>query len=519
MGNGRRGWLLCTAVLFAACGDAGATGGTGGGGAGGGAVCCGCLCADETWSCTTDTCLDAEGHVPVLAPEFGLFELPGGTYTSFGADGQVPRARVSYSFQPAEQDPEHKPLMVLFNGGPGGPALGVLALNIGHFTFDPRFSGDQPYAENPYRWTEFANLLFIDQPGTGYGYNLPRADGSAPPLRFDSGADAADYLRVLFRFVERHPALADAPIVIMGESYGGMRASHMTGLMLDYPKLAGGGTYVDPELHDEVLAFLGRRRTDLAPDAWTPADIVEVFQGQIMIQPFLTEHQRELYLRALDDRRCLKHGYDPFECDTLDADSAKVVDAVVALAVDPTLISEVLRVDITTVAWLYADARKGAYPRSEAQFLGNGPVDLSKLTAVFGAPEEGDAIYAFQNPDTRLGMDIFENFDRTDLVLRSLHDVPTFITAGDLDLYFGPVSLPPALALHTEELASATVDTSSPAGVERPGELVLTYQSGLPYGGGTRAIRFPPYYAGHSVSHRAPAELSHDVAAWLAAGP
>ena len=180
-------------------------------------------------------------------------------------------AAVWYSFQPAEENPSDKPLVILFNGITG-PALGVLAFNTGHFTFDPTFTNGADFADNPHRWTDFANLLYIDEPGAGWSYHLPRADGSTPPFEFDAYAHAADHLRVVFRFLETHPQIANVPVVIAGESGGGLKGVNMAKIMLDYPTLVAGGPYQDAGLHAEILEFLGARRTDIDPSAWTPAD-------------------------------------------------------------------------------------------------------------------------------------------------------------------------------------------------------------------------------------------------------
>src|SRR5215471_10227709 len=133
-------WLAALALVAAssttACGGDG--GGTGGAGGSNHEPCCGCLCADPTWSCSKDTCLDADGHA-ALAPEAGFFELPGVDYTSYAGPGQTPRERVWYSFQPAEEHPEDKPLAIVMQSL-GGPTLLLLGFNVGHYTFDIDFT-------------------------------------------------------------------------------------------------------------------------------------------------------------------------------------------------------------------------------------------------------------------------------------------------------------------------------------------------------------------------------------------
>lgn len=446
-----------------------------------------------------------------LVPEAGLLELVGNSYSSYAGPRDTPRRRVWYSFQPAEEDPAQKPLVLLFNGGPGGPALGLLGFSIGHYTFDADFTDGAAYVDNPHRWTDFANLIYVDQPGTGFSYHLPRTDGTSPALGFDTYADAADYLRVLLRFIARHPQLATAPIIITGESYGGMRAAHMTAIMLDYPSLIADGTYQDAELYDEIVAFLATRRSDLDPTAWTPADIAEVFSHQILIQPYLTGRQ-SAYAYTWDEvPGCIPDG-DEAECHQSPDAVLAVIQHLADVVTDPELLTAIHRCDFESIEWLRAEQRVGAYARDEGSSLA---LDMSRLEAVLGTPEPGDRYYVFMNWETRIGLDMFDNFTHGETALRSLHEIPTFITAAAYDLFFNPDFLTQALEQYDQVLEALTVSSTTPSGAERPGEIDLVFAPGLPYGSGTRTIRFPPYLAGHSVSHTQPGELLADVEAWL----
>ena len=504
---------------MAACG--GSAGG--GGGAGGGTLppvpCCGCLCADATWSCTKDTCLTPEGKAEKLIPEAGFFELPGADYVSYDGPGQSPRARVWYSFQPAETDPENKPLMIIFNGPPG-PALGVLAFNIGHYTFDSDYTSGADFADNPSRWTDFANLLYVDTPGGGYSYFLPRADGSTPAVDWDAYADAADFLRVLFRFAERHPQLAKSEILITGESGGGLRASHIGKILLDYPTLVAGGRYQDPELYAEIVAFLGSRRTDIAATDWKPADIVELLTHLVLIDPYLSSNQWKnlTTLQMMPPAGCVPNP-DVLQCDVTEAQFQPVFDHLVRVGTDPAILSQVLRSDMTSIEWMHASARAGAYERHER--LKSSVIDQTKLVEVFGALEKGDSYFVFDAANIHETWDIGpapvfpENVEHGPTVLRTLYDIPTIITNGQYDLAFNSQFLDDAFAPYTDVLTSATHDLTQPSGVARPGQLVLVYKD-VAYGpAATKVIPLPAYAAGHSVSHGSPAELKADVASFV----
>ncbi|MFO0547204.1 MAG: hypothetical protein U0271_02385 [Polyangiaceae bacterium] len=533
----RFGLLTCALLVLANCGDDSTqpTGGKGGASAGGGGAtaggaggaggdspsCCGCLACDAAWSCSKETCLAADGTALELLPEAGFLELPGVDYSSYHGAGQSPRQRVWYSFQPAESSPADKPLLLLFNGI-AGPALGVLAFNTGHYTFDSTYTNGADFAENPSRWTDFANVLYIDEPGAGYSYNLPRADGSSPPVDFDAYAQAGDYLRIVFRFLARHPQLANAPIVIAGESGGGVRGTYMTKIMLDYTSLLGGDTYTDAELYEEIAGFLHTRRTDIDPADWTPADIVQVFTHQIFIDPYFTHYQWDYWmtLQGPETPGC-DPDPDPLDCSETPAEAQVVFDHLVHVATDPTLFSQVLRCDVTSIEWLYASARTGAYERHE--FANGTPADQTALVAVFGELEPQDSYYVFSPNDTRFTWDLGpafagleENQEHGLVALRTFVDVPTFVTNGLYDLRFNAKFIPEALAGYTDVLSASVLNPTEPLGAARPGQFELTYVAGLPYfDGGTIIIPNPVYAAGHSVSHHAPAELKADVQAFL----
>lgn len=96
-------------------------------------------------------------------------------------------------------------------------------------------------------------------------------------MHFDVGQDAADYLRVVMRFVSRHPPLAKSPIFVSGESHGGMRATHLSVLMLDYQNLVRAGPLLDRALYDETVQFHAARRPDLDSKRWTTVHVGTVF--------------------------------------------------------------------------------------------------------------------------------------------------------------------------------------------------------------------------------------------------
>ena len=101
--------------------------------------------------------------------------------------------------------------------------------------------------DNPDSWTALGNLLYIDARQTGFSYsqledpssNLARAEAFS--LRnFNPMLDGADVVRVILRFLAAHPQLRHNPVVLVGESYGGTRATVVLNLLL-LPRWYGEG--------------------------------------------------------------------------------------------------------------------------------------------------------------------------------------------------------------------------------------------------------------------------------------
>ena len=187
------------------------------------AHCCGCLCVDASWSCSEDNCQNESGEAIELEAEAGFFELAGGDYWVNGEPSRAGHARVWYSFAPAQQDPQDKPLIVLFNGGPGSATASLLAYNVGPYTMDEALTGDEMLLPTAEPWTQFANLLFIDAPNTGFSYSRALEGGEQPLGGHRPRARCRPGLAGPAAFLTRHPQLQDGPVILAGESYAGVR--------------------------------------------------------------------------------------------------------------------------------------------------------------------------------------------------------------------------------------------------------------------------------------------------------
>jgi hypothetical protein len=255
-------------------------------------------------------CSDSSGPKPSPAgtAEAGFTEIEALSYQLAQISYTSSRARVFYSFHPAQKDAQSKPLFVFVNGGPGAATTdGLLSLNTAPMTSDllQYLKGeDAPVFQNPYSWSKMGNLLYVDAPLTGYAYNFLPKGVSTPEAEFtlkncNPFIDAAQVLRVVLRFLENHPAIRNNPVILVGESYGGTRTTVMLNMMLFYenysPESQGDRIYRDETLVQEIQAHLDAVFPETTGQVHDPEEVARQFGRHIMIEPQLTgKYQTQL---------------------------------------------------------------------------------------------------------------------------------------------------------------------------------------------------------------------------------
>lgn len=238
--------------------------------------------------------------VPQMPYEAGFIDIEPVTYTirNVGKEKEFSssEARIWYIFQPADESPETRPLAVFFNGGPGSSTSLLFGFNTGRLTVDPRLTGGESRIDNPYSWTRFANLLYVDARQTGFSYNL-MDDVHNRGLRnkefetrnFNPLFDGADFVRVVLRFLASHEVLRANPVIIVGESYGGVRGSVMGYLLLNYSEMEEGTIlYQDVALAQEIQAHFEAVWPEVAGQRVPREKIVQQFGHQVFVQPLLS---------------------------------------------------------------------------------------------------------------------------------------------------------------------------------------------------------------------------------------
>jgi hypothetical protein len=452
----------------------------------------------------------------VLA-EIGFFDVP--------AQPTAARyeARLFYVFEPADVDPAGKPLVVLFNGGPGlatTPAL--LAYGTGRRTIDPAADAGAIANDNPSRWTTFANLLYIDARQTGFSYGL----GGSTDCTMSQVEEASDFVRALLDFLDGHAALRGNPVVLAGESYGGARATWILDLLLRYPTEGAKG---GPDLAARIQAHYDAVCPDRAVTVIDEATASRQFGAQVLIEPFvlgqaqLTE-QTELMADDPDLRKyVVTSPADPGPL--VDSDDALEppgwTDGLIARATqtmaDPIQSARLLGLGLDTVPFLLPAARAtafhddGATPTDE---LASAKLVNQALTTRLGALGQGDLYFA---PVSLECQDVtLDDPALAPTFVENLRSVRTFITDARFDLAIYSPAIPAMLA--SMGLGGA-VDTSPRPGFDRPGWFTVNFAGTTDAGASSLEVRFPPYaQSGHMVTASQPADLAADVEAWLS-GP
>jgi hypothetical protein len=214
------------------------------------------------------------------------------------------QTRIWRVYQPADNGPASKPLLVFFNGGPGGAtSAGLFSANTGRnaVSIDPQ-TGEGSVIINPHSWTCIGNLLYIDSRTAGFSYSLmenPQDDNSRQAewdaQNYNPFIDAADFVRVLLRFLADHPQLQENPVVIVAESYGGVRTLVMLHMLLFYQDYGNGqAVYQDPALVQEIQSHYDVVFPEYAGQTVPPSVISRQFSHMILIQPAITRYFQRL---------------------------------------------------------------------------------------------------------------------------------------------------------------------------------------------------------------------------------
>ena len=236
---------------------------------------------------------DEDNVVETIDYESGFIYLPVNDYSLDSKNLQSGAAGMWYSFQPADENPADKPLFVFFNGGPGSATMLLFCYNTAKMTADQKYS-ETDVTENPDNWNQVGNLLYLDARQTGFSYGLidDPSDRNARSSQFSTDnfnvfVDAADFIRTVITFLNNHPAIKSNEVVLVGESYGGTRATAMLNILQNVRDYAAGNrNFYDQALFD----MIDNHFMDINPEMSSLPDkemIKKQFSSQILIQPLV----------------------------------------------------------------------------------------------------------------------------------------------------------------------------------------------------------------------------------------
>lgn len=187
-------------------------------------------------------------HVVMIQGEKIAFTARAGAVRLRDAQSDAPQADVAYvSYERSGSDPQTRPIMFVFNGGPGAASawLALGALSPWRLRFSPDAvspSAPPTLLDNADSWIPFADLVFVDPPGTGFSRIL--SDSEEVKKRFYSAQGDADALAVVVRkWLTAHGRLA-SPKFLVGESYGGFRCVKLAGALREHENIGVEGLFL-----------------------------------------------------------------------------------------------------------------------------------------------------------------------------------------------------------------------------------------------------------------------------------
>jgi len=354
------------------------------------------------------------------------------------------QTRIWRVYQPADENPSSKPLFVFFNGGPGGATTNGLysAYTSRKAVSVDRQSGTGTIITNPHSWTRIGNLLHIDSRTAGFSYSLMDnpEDGTMREAQWDAQnynafIDAADFIRVVLRFLANHPPLQRNPVILVAESYGGIRTTVMLHLLLYYEDYGNGkAIFQDTALVREIQDHYNIIFPEYAGQTVPPSVIARQFSHQILIQPAITRYYETHvtvdmleaegsildqlaeetgvpYIRYKDQPWAKTYpspfniknniydyldsiGRDPYFYSKPDGFFNGYFNAAAALLTYPDALSFMTGVDISTIPELYASARQLAYKINHLEDYSS----QMSFSALIGPEPKESELNAFLNP-------------------------------------------------------------------------------------------------------------------------
>ncbi|WCJ18015.1 serine carboxypeptidase-like 6 [Euphorbia peplus] len=146
--------------------------------------------------------------------------LPFFLETGYVGVGENEEVQIFYYFFESERNAEKDPLLVWITGGPGCSVLTAVLYQSGPIMFNYTNSraGKPTLIINPYSWTKFANMLYLDFPvGTGFSYST-----TWEGYKISDSISATHANHFLRKWLRAHPNFLSNPLFFGGDSYSGI---------------------------------------------------------------------------------------------------------------------------------------------------------------------------------------------------------------------------------------------------------------------------------------------------------
>ncbi|KAK7950875.1 uncharacterized protein PG986_006603 [Apiospora aurea] len=149
--------------------------------------------------------------------------------------------RLFFWFFESRSAPQDGPVMVWLNGGPGGPSMMGLFSEIGPCL---TVKGGNETIRNEHSWSNFANVLFIDQPA-GVGFSSVSGGTEGGPDNIAEASEGFDKF-LSISFTDIFPQYSHLPFHIAGESFGGVYVPFFVNHISQRQKLGVPGVFQIP---------------------------------------------------------------------------------------------------------------------------------------------------------------------------------------------------------------------------------------------------------------------------------
>lgn len=180
------------------------------------------------------------GHLPVIS------------------DSGETEARIFFiAYTLENRQPENRrPLLFVFNGGPGSSSVWLHLGTIGPKRVQMLPDGTMPpppyrLTDNEYTWLEQADLVFIDPVGTGYS----RAAKPDLAKKFSSVQGDIEAVGKFIRLYLGRYGRWNSPLFLVGESYGAFRAAGLADYLLEHGIAMNGTILISAIMNMQTVSF------------------------------------------------------------------------------------------------------------------------------------------------------------------------------------------------------------------------------------------------------------------------